>query len=1015
MCKEVPDPTQKFALHRIEVATSRHALQRALPIIVLCAVLLSIMTRLSPALAADPVGLWDQRFPEQLGLVVTNPGSSSLPAGYTISFELNHAALVTGGRSLANGADVRIAYWNGLNWTEIDRAADLSTGWNSPTTRIWFKTQAELPAGGGDTGYYLCYGYLAASLPGYEPHPVIVERKPLRDKLLASVNAVLTANHAYFSDGTDYWRAAPGYVYSFAADTWYAFTGYPDHFTPQQIKNFFTKIIAARDSNGDFPIALYEDGSPYVYYSAWDLKHRHVTGDGVFFTPMMEKLYYDKSGDITAFQDTHTYLRTALSHIPRDPVTKLVTVDPDDEWVPWGFQDAVRKTGNELMGSLLYYKASLDMAALYAAAGNAESAGFFTNEANDIRANISLLWDDTSGMFFGASGAQGHQIDIGGSAFAVYLGITTPEQNSAISSYLATHYETLTSHGFIRQSPEDWAYSYYINDPPIPGCFGSGEYDNGRWSVANEWVATALYITRPDKAAQYIRDFANGPDPTLECQVIAPGTYNGFTSNLESPMGAWKFYNDNPQLFADDSSTTTVTTADYGGVFAFWDDFAQEKGWTSRTGIWNLQDGVLEGIGNQNSPDTKRNYAIGMDDNLLVQADFRIVSYEYGDYSTAGICLNSLDLGNAYSRGFCSAFRATETDYAQILDEEIVWGARQLFPWTTAHWYRTKIARSGATIFSKIWPVTESEPTSWQQSYTFENNLAFSEVGLLTSHAQVQFDNLLIREFRVTEPFVGVAPDPPDTVIVAAPPNHSSLATALFQFSSSSPDAVFECSLDSAAFSVCTSPISYADLDEGEHAFRVRAATSIGMQDATPAVHSWRVDHTHPDTYFTSHPPVTTLDRHAEFTFAATETQVSYQCRLDNSAFIPCSSGYRIENVGIGPHTFSVQAVDAALNGDPFPAEFTWLVSAPSTCRALLDNACHDSLTSSYLAIAEGMQGTILVRNINLNEQFTADRDLTVTIQGGYMADYTLREEGSVVRSLVISRGVVIVDQLTIM
>lgn len=54
--------------------------------------------------------------------------------------------------------------------------------------------------------------------------------------------------------------------------------------------------------------------------------------------------------------------------------------------------------------------------------------------------------------------------------------------------------------------------------------------------------------------------------------------------------------------------------------------------------------------------------------------------------------------------------------------------------------------------------------------------------------------------------------------------------------------ARFECALDGAAFSRCSSPAAAAALADGEHAIRVRAVDANGRADPTPAVRTWTVD-----------------------------------------------------------------------------------------------------------------------------------------------------------------------------
>jgi len=51
----------------------------------------------------------------------------------------------------------------------------------------------------------------------------------------------------------------------------------------------------------------------------------------------------------------------------------------------------------------------------------------------------------------------------------------------------------------------------------------------------------------------------------------------------------------------------------------------------------------------------------------------------------------------------------------------------------------------------------------------------------------------------------------------------------------------FECSLEDAPFSACSSPQSYLGLAVGGHVFRVRASDEAGNTDSTPASFSWTV------------------------------------------------------------------------------------------------------------------------------------------------------------------------------
>ena len=86
-----------------------------------------------------------------------------------------------------------------------------------------------------------------------------------------------------------------------------------------------------------------------------------------------------------------------------------------------------------------------------------------------------------------------------------------------------------------------------------------------------------------------------------------------------------------------------------------------------------------------------------------------------------------------------------------------------------------------------------------------------------------------------------IAEAAPHTSIDSGPSGTVSSSTATFTFSSSKPNSTFACSLDGAAYGVCTSPKQYTELVPGSHTFRVRATDSSGNTDPTPAERTWTV------------------------------------------------------------------------------------------------------------------------------------------------------------------------------
>jgi concanavalin A-like lectin/glucanase superfamily protein len=168
----------------------------------------------------------------------------------------------------------------------------------------------------------------------------------------------------------------------------------------------------------------------------------------------------------------------------------------------------------------------------------------------------------------------------------------------------------------------------------------------------------------------------------------------------------------------------------------------------------------------------------------------------------------------------------------------------------------------------------------------------------------------------------------PDTQILEAPPAASQSTAATFSFVS--PDAgagaTFQCSLDGAAFTACSSPQAYSGLPEAAHSFAVRVRDAVGNLDPTPATRSWTVDLTPPDTAITAGPSNTVPIASASLSFVSSEPDSTFSCSLDAAPFTACSSPAPLTGLAQGMHTFAVRATDAAGHDDPSPATRTWTV-----------------------------------------------------------------------------------------
>jgi hypothetical protein len=171
-------------------------------------------------------------------------------------------------------------------------------------------------------------------------------------------------------------------------------------------------------------------------------------------------------------------------------------------------------------------------------------------------------------------------------------------------------------------------------------------------------------------------------------------------------------------------------------------------------------------------------------------------------------------------------------------------------------------------------------------------------------------------------------------VFDAAPAMDTNQTSATFRFHESSGPAGFECKLDSASFSACTSPVNLSNLSEGAHAFSVEVATGAGQP--TPTTYDWTVDLTPPTTQVTARPPALTNSTTATFTFTSPDPTAAFRCSLNGAAAQPCTSPVMYSGLGDATRSLLIQAVDPAGNVDPTAQPIVWTVDStpPDTAIA---------------------------------------------------------------------------------
>jgi uncharacterized delta-60 repeat protein len=185
------------------------------------------------------------------------------------------------------------------------------------------------------------------------------------------------------------------------------------------------------------------------------------------------------------------------------------------------------------------------------------------------------------------------------------------------------------------------------------------------------------------------------------------------------------------------------------------------------------------------------------------------------------------------------------------------------------------------------------------------------------------------------------ATDPPQTDIDSGPQGPVNSTEATFEFSSPDTSATFTCSRDGAAYEACTSPITYSDLADGSHSFRVRA-TDVAHNVGPAASRAWVVDTIPPVATIDSRPAETVYSDEVRFTFSANEPGVAFACALDTQPLIPCESPTVFTGLSDGSHAFQVKATDPAGN-----------TGSPDTDVFIIDTA-HAPRPDALIAAGDG-------------------------------------------------------------
>ena len=185
--------------------------------------------------------------------------------------------------------------------------------------------------------------------------------------------------------------------------------------------------------------------------------------------------------------------------------------------------------------------------------------------------------------------------------------------------------------------------------------------------------------------------------------------------------------------------------------------------------------------------------------------------------------------------------------------------------------------------------------------------------------------------------------------ITARPPATTPTGEASFSFRASEAGSTFQCRLDGAAYTPCTSPKGYAGLGAGEHTFAVRARDRAGNVGAA-ATARWSFvppDTTPPSVSITS---AQISGGDASFS-SASEPGATFTCSLDGAGPVGCTSPAIYTGLGPGAHSFAVRATDAAGNVSQ-PATHAWTIAPPPAPDLVISQLTENSFVVTNIGNA---------------------------------------------------------------
>jgi hypothetical protein len=248
----------------------------------------------------------------------------------------------------------------------------------------------------------------------------------------------------------------------------------------------------------------FNDGLPiyfpgtYSYQNQGDTLWKRPPYDNQFFFIHMAWYYLEKTRDFAVLLKKINNislidrLEISFKVVPAHWQNQLVHIDKSFITCDFGFRDVIIMSGDVCFGSLLKYRAALELSWIFGQLGNPEKSDHYTRIAEKIKDSLAGTFTTADGMLKASTGTS-NQPDVWATAFAVIIGALDRKANEKACTVLANAYRngTLAMKGYIRhvRTTDDYSKTTAWEK----SLAGKNTYQNGAyWGTATGWVCYAI-------------------------------------------------------------------------------------------------------------------------------------------------------------------------------------------------------------------------------------------------------------------------------------------------------------------------------------------------------------------------------------------------------------------------------------------------------------------------------------------------------------------------------------------